>query len=205
VRFVLFTHFHQDHYLALPQLLFRRWMKAGADAPPLTVAGPAADVQRIVDLTRAFLQVDRFGGHTPLTVLPLASGDRFVAEGLEVSVAATRHPVPSLCYRLCEIETGATLAWTGDTAFHEPLVEHVRGVDLLVHEASYGPAAMAGLDDKWGHSGSPDAARLAKEAGVKRLALVHGEPGEREAAVDAARAVFAETFWPVVGERIVLP
>ena len=68
--------------------------------------------------------------------------------------------------------TGATVAFTGDTGYHPPLVEHVRGCDLLIHEASHGANSPEPAPTQ-GHAGAPDGARIAEAAGVKQLALVH--------------------------------
>jgi Tfp pilus assembly protein PilX len=54
------------------------------------------------------------------------------------------------------------------------------------------------------HSGAPDAAQVAKEAGVGRLALVHCARSNQAAALQAAQQIFANTFWPADGETVVL-
>lgn len=204
VEWLLLTHCHQDHYLGLPQLLFWRWMKASQPLPTLHLAGPAEDLERIVERTLAFLDPGRVGASIPVELHPLAPGDRFEAGGAVIDCARTAHPVPSLCYRCQDPAGGATLAYTGDTGCAPGLSAFVAGVDLLVHECSLGPTSTAGRDNPWGHSGALDAARVAVEAGVGRLALVHGEAKHREPSVAAARAVFADTWWPAVGELVEL-
>ena len=54
------------------------------------------------------------------------------------------------------------------------------------------------------HSRPGDAARIARMAAVKRLALIHASPAGRERKVKAARRIFPETFWPADGESVVV-
>ena len=54
------------------------------------------------------------------------------------------------------------------------------------------------------HSGAPDAARVALEAGVGRLALLHCVEERQAAALAAAQALFPNTFWPEDGETVTL-
>jgi ribonuclease Z len=96
------------------------------------------------------------------------------------------------------------IAFVGDTAPHPPLVEHVRGVALLIHEASFGPRPASEPNSAL-HSGAPDAARLAREAQVQRLALVHCSEREREAALEAARRLFPNTFFAEEGQTLRWP
>ena len=61
------------------------------------------------------------------------------------------------------------------------------GADLLIHDAQYLDHEMP-AHKGWGHSSGRDAARLALEAGCKRLALFHHDPDRSDAAIDALTA-----------------
>lgn len=63
-------------------------------------------------------------------------------------------------------------AYCSDTAPFPELVEWVKGVDLLYHEATF-PAAMAETAAKTGHSTTVQAARCALDAGVGSLLVGH--------------------------------
>ncbi len=203
---VFLTHCHHDHYIGLPHLFFYMCMRARErpDRPPLKVIGPSEDVQRVVDLSLALLQPETFEAcaYEP-EVIEMAPGDTYEHGALRVEASRTVHPVASLCYRFTDTQSGASLAYTGDTAYHAPIAQAAEGVDLLITEASYGadaaPASNASL-----HSGAPEAARLASEAGASRLALVHVPEDKQDAAVAAARALFAESFIPADGETVSL-
>lgn len=199
---LVITHCHHDHYLGLPGLIFYRWQKGKETAPPLVIIGPRADLELVVERSLEFLQVERFGHRPRLELHPLEPGESYAAEGFRLETAAAVHPVAGLCYVLSDLATGARVAFTGDTAYHEPLIEHVRGADLLIHEASYGAKAMRAAENPYGHAGAPDAAEIARAAGVRRLALIHSSPVVRVQSVRVAREVFAETFWPEPGEEV---
>lgn len=94
---------------------------------------------------------------------------------------------------------GETLAGTkyvhiGDIGRTETVIEHVRGADALVIEATY-TEEEAEMAAEFGHMTAARAARLAREAGVKHLILTHlsRRYSEREIR-NEARAIFPNTF-----------
>ena len=204
LRYVLVSHCHHDHYLGLAHVLFYLRMEKGRrpDRPPIKVVGPAADVERVVALARQYLQCERFPDvETQPEVIPLEPGASLSTEGFQLDTFPVVHAVQAMCVRLTDRRTGVRLAYTGDTAYHPPLADFVRGVDLLVHEASMGDRATA-PGESFGHSGAPDAARIAAAAQVRRLALVHMHHHLRDPALRAASAVFPNTFVPQPGTTI---
>lgn len=207
IAYLFLTHCHHDHYIGLPQLLFYLRMRAHErpDRPSLKIVGPAGDLEIVVALARQLLQPERFpdvDSHPDL--IPLQPGETYEEEAFRLDTCASLHPVPGLCYRFTDRATGTVFAFTGDTAYHPPIATLVRGAALLIHEASYG-ASPAPENNRSLHSGAPEAARIAQEAGVGRLALVHGSVERQQAAVTAAHAIFPETFWPQDGESVTIP
>ena len=78
-------------------------------------------------------------------------------------------------------------------------VAKIRGVDLLVHEC-YFTDDRADWAQKTGHSHTTPVAEVARQAGVKRLVLVHFDPvstADDPIGLDKARAIFLNT---VLGE-----
>jgi len=205
VEAVVLTHCHHDHILGLPQLLFYYGIQRDRrPARPLHIYGPAGEIRRVVDDACCYLQFDRYAElDFDLEVHELAAGDGFALDGLRVTTCVARHTVPGLSLRV-ENASGAAAVFSGDTALNPDLIELARGAGLLVHEASYGPKAK-GEDPRWGHSGAPDAAEVARQAGVARLALVHCVPAKRADALEAAQALFPDTFLPHGGQLVTVP
>jgi ribonuclease Z len=100
---------------------------------------------------------------------------------------------------------GRKLVLTGDTAPTDDVVEAALGADLLVHEATF-CEDEAERARETNHSTALEAARVARDAGVRLLALTHlssrygGGDVERE-----ARTVFPETVVPRDFDLIELP
>ena len=91
---------------------------------------------------------------------------------------------------------GRTLVYSGDTRPHRAVIAAARGADLLVHEATFGDDERARAVET-GHSTAREAAEVAKEAGVKRLALTHISPRYTRDAPELlaeAQTVFADSL-----------
>lgn len=67
---------------------------------------------------------------------------------------------------------GQSMAFVMDTAVCDAIVDLARGVDLLVIESTF-LDVDAGLAEQYLHLTARDAARLATEAGVRRVVLTH--------------------------------
>ena len=72
------------------------------------------------------------------------------------------HPVPK----------PRSYAFAADTRYWESLVESVKGVDVLYHEATFGKA-MKQRAEKTFHSTAQQAGRIAAKAGVGKLIIGH--------------------------------
>ncbi len=182
---ILISHFHQDHYIGLPQLLFYAAMRKRTGAP-LNIYGPGEHLQRVVEATDAFLQIPRFPEvAVERKLMPLKAGDKFESADLRFETFAAHHLSgknnfePALCYKVIDKTSGACAVLTGDTHFHPPIAEFAKGASLLIHDGAHTPAKGA--------------AQIAQQAGVKKLVLIHFS-GSRAAKVLAeARAIFPNT------------
>lgn len=70
---------------------------------------------------------------------------------------------------------GRKIVYTGDTMPHDALVEVARQADVLIHDAT-SDAALEEKANRYGHSSSRQAAKVAKEAEVGLLVLTHLSP-----------------------------
>ncbi len=135
-----------------------------------------------------------FGGTASVIALPDGTGSQVVydKDGVKITVIRVDHaPVaPAFGYRVDY--KGRSIALSGDTVYAPNFVSAAKGVDVMFHEAlnkqmvaalgakmaERGHAANAQImHDIQGYHASPaDAARAAKEAGVKALVLYHLVP-----------------------------
>lgn len=102
---------------------------------------------------------------------------------------------------------GRSLVYTGDTRPHLSVIEASRNADLLVHEATFGGDELERARET-GHSTAAEAARIALEAGVRRLVLTHiSSRYNRDASelLAEAKAVFPETVIARDGMTVDVP
>jgi ribonuclease Z len=102
---------------------------------------------------------------------------------------------------------GRTLVYSGDTRPHLSVIEAARGADLLVHEATFGTDEQERARET-GHSTAAEAAKVALDAGVRRLVLTHISPRYNRDAPELlaeARGVFPETVIARDGMTVDVP
>ncbi|MCW5898649.1 MAG: ribonuclease Z [Flavobacteriales bacterium] len=86
-------------------------------------------------------------------------------------------------------------AYCSDTAYETALIPHLRGVDLLYHEATFTEQLAARAKETY-HTTAAQAATLARDAGVGRLLLGHFSSRYKtvEPLLAEARAIFPATL-----------
>lgn len=95
---------------------------------------------------------------------------------------------------------GRSIVYSGDTRPCRTLTALARNADLLIHESTF-TTEFADEAVSRGHATSAEAAQVAREAGVRRLALTHISQRHQESAeikkiLQEARAIFSESFLP---------
>ncbi|MEA2310736.1 MAG: ribonuclease [Solirubrobacteraceae bacterium] len=104
-----------------------------------------------------------------------------------------------------EPRTGRRIVFSGDTAPCQAVEVHAHGADVLVHEATF-LAADAIRARETGHTTARAAAELARDAGVRLLALTHLSTRYFPRDVrDEARAAFPATVVPRDFDAIDVP
>jgi ribonuclease Z len=103
--------------------------------------------------------------------------------------------------------SGRSLVYTGDTRPSLAVIQAAKQADLLIHEATFGGDELARAKET-GHSTAAEAARVAVEAGARRLALTHiSSRYNRDTSelLAEAKAVFPETVIARDGMTIEVP
>ena len=185
----LISHLHWDHVQGLP--FFVPVDRPGAR---LDIYGPVQENgQTLEEAFNEFMRPPYF----PVRAQDLRGQINFIdTSEAEVSIGnakVTVRPVPHLGptngYR---VEwAGASVAYISDHqapldgSMHidERVLELCDGVDLLVHDAQYGPEEWE-QKAHWGHCTVDYAVQVAKESGVGRLALFHHDPSHHDDWVD---------------------
>ncbi len=102
--------------------------------------------------------------HIPIAkIKDIKAGSNFTTESGEIiqNKKLTTPPPQPRSYAFCT-----------DTAYHEPIIDIIKDVDLLYHEATF-PEEMKDFAQKTLHSTATDAAKIAKLANVKKLIIGH--------------------------------
>jgi ribonuclease BN (tRNA processing enzyme) len=169
------SHAHADHAADLLTAFYALRFADVTLAHPLPLIGPPGLVDRMVG----------FLGHRSAAMIPEVFEvtemrgwqDRVVGE-LALSWGPLDHGMPA--FGLRAEAGGSVLAYSGDSAYCEGLVELAEGADLFLCEAGTSVHPLEGAV----HCTPEDAAQLATVAGAKRLVLTHTDaPDARKRAL----------------------
>jgi ribonuclease BN (tRNA processing enzyme) len=195
IRTILITHLHSDHYLELGPLIHTAWT-AGLKEK-IAVHGPSG----LSDYWRHFLASMAYDIETRIAdegrpdlasmveLRTIAEGVIFEENGVTVRAMLNRHPPVTESYALCFETGGLKVVFSGDTAPFDGFAGFAAGADLLVHEAMHddgvdrlvarvGNGARLREHLVASHTSAQDTGRVAREAGVKVLALHHLVPSD---------------------------
>ncbi|NIL96254.1 MAG: MBL fold metallo-hydrolase [Planctomycetales bacterium] len=185
---IFLSHAHLDHIVGLTYLL---GILDGRGMRQVVVHG---EPEKLAAIRQHLFSELIFSVMPPLQFRPLADkvplrgGGRLTHFPLE-------HPGGVVGFRLDW--PGHSLAYVTDTtaAAGVAYLEKIRGVDLLLHEC-YFPNEKANLAAELFHSSTSAVAKVAHEAQVGRLVLVHTNPADSRAdpiGVGDAQAIFPAT------------
>lgn len=182
---VYISHTHSDHIGDFTGLVWA--MAMDNRTKPLRVVSSA----RTASSLRKILKLQS----TPPPFVKFDIG--FVRpEEVNIKYVTTVHEPENLAYRFRTKQSD--FVYGGDTAKYEKVAQFAEGCDLLVHDATFlnGQESLAALTN---HSTAKDAASIAMEAGVRRLALTHIAPVNS----DAEKRYLAEARAGFDGETVV--
>lgn len=102
-----------------------------------------------------------------------------------------------------DADRSASYAYCSDTLFDRTLVDVVKGVDLLYHEATYADDATVKARERF-HSTASQAAVIARDAGVGKLLLGHYSKAYPDEArhLAEAKAIFPDTILAYEGLKL---
>jgi len=191
---IFITHLHSDHVLELGALIHTAWTTG--ITTPIHVYGPPG----IAAYWQGFMAAMAFDcgirvideGRIPLPELvhihTYAEGLVFQSDTLSVQALRVDHPPVSECYGL-RFDSDVRVTFSAHTCAFPPLIAFAQDSDLLVHEAML-TAGLDALVTKTGggdklrqhlmasHTTAEQVAAIARDAGVKHLALHHLIPAD---------------------------
>jgi ribonuclease BN (tRNA processing enzyme) len=171
---IFFTHFHPDHTVDVVPLLFA--IKYGASEPrtaPLAITGPEPFHEFWTSITGVWGEWMIGDYPTEVSEIPHVCSSPIELPGCRLSWAPAEHRPESISYRL-DGEDGA-FVYTGDTEYSESVVELARGAHTLLIECSFPDESPVP-----GHLTPAGVARIANEAGVRRVVLTHIYPAAED-------------------------
>jgi ribonuclease BN (tRNA processing enzyme) len=166
---IAITHFHLDHWGDLVPWVWGSWYRranGGQERPELWVC--RGGCERLEELGERLGFRDMFG--RTFALHEFDDGAPFPAAGFEVTPLRLPHyGLETYGFRVSA--GGLTLAYSGDSAPSERLVELARAVDVFVCEATL----RRGEDDGQprGHLSAEEAVDAFAAAGASRLLLTH--------------------------------
>jgi ribonuclease Z len=208
---IYLSHAHMDHILGLTCLWGALMNKLVRDTSPEQLAdfksleARTNEMEKHVSIyaTRSVLDgvEQRLGAWDEMKTLPEKQP---LPENGVLTHFPLEHGVP--CFGLRLDWEGHSMAYVTDTiaGADAPYIDHLRGVDLLLHDA-YVPDMWSDFARLTGHSHTSGAAQVAAQAGVKRLVLIHHNTlGLRTDASElaGAQAIFANTAIGLDGMEI---
>lgn len=188
------THQHFDHIIGLPHFQPLR-----ADFCQVILRCGNASIEQLQGLVQSVLAPPLFVAMPMLSeTLRVESCDvgvpMTVGEGVAVHRIDARHNGGAAIFRIDD-ERGPAIAFAPDNelsyASTDPavmqwrrgVIDALRGVPLLLHDAMYQDAEVAKYVG-WGHSSAEEATQLAIECNAQRLVLFHHHPDRTDSEID---------------------
>jgi ribonuclease BN (tRNA processing enzyme) len=164
---VILTHTDPDHIYGWPIFALNAWMAQRRS--PIHVYGLPETLRAARMILRAVRSENWPDFFPPRYHRVELNGSNLIMANGEFSVSATLadHFVPTIALRFTSVETGASIAYSCDTAPSERIVELARGVKYLFHEATTLNTSSPC------HSSAVQAGAQARRANAHELVLVH--------------------------------
>jgi len=180
---VLISHLHGDHFGGIPFLLLEYKYKSPRTRP-LIIAGPPTTEARVRDLYAA-LYADLYERPVgfALDYQALVPGTSVRLAGFDIEAFEVPHSAVPVCLGYRITGSGASILFSGDSAWTDEFVRRSRHTDLFLCECcSVDPEAPV-------HVSFRDIVAHRSELGCKRLLLTHlGQDVRASPLIDVERA-----------------
>lgn len=207
IEAIFISHIHGDHCFGLFGLLST--MGLYHRTGDLHIYGP----QNLGPILKFYLSY--FGQDLGYEIVfePLSNGKTIALPSLNVTAFQLNHKIDCYGFRFDEVVTPRRNPWkprsyayVSDTAPFPELVDNVKGVDILYHEATY-PKGMEDKAAQYFHSTTLQAASCAREAGAGKLLIGHYSSRVKDIATlgEECREIFPESFTVNDGDIFEIP
>ncbi len=160
---LVISHWHGDHCSdVLPLLYALESAVAAHRREPLPVFGVDGGASPVFTAVKAC---------TAVALRVVEPGETIRVGDFTIATLAARHPVRAMMLRLTQ--GGKTLCYTGDTNTQPCLTAYAQGADLLLCDGLFPESVWS---EEKPHLSAAHCARLARDAGVKRLIITHLNP-----------------------------
>ena len=169
------SHLHLDHCAGLASFLFGiRWApQAQTREKPLRIFG-CEGIEKLLQAIDNAHNYKLFEQKFPIEIHEIGATNSpqsfTILPEISAGAISTPHRPESLALRVTDGD-GASLVYTSDTGFSEPVAEFARGVDLLILECSFYRNKPVPT-----HLELADAMRVAQLAQPRKLLLTHLYP-----------------------------
>lgn len=195
---VIVSHLHRDHYNDIYNLQYASFVFHNQKRieQPINIYLPPTPESIVDDIegeTNSYANYHSIGQHTKLKI-----------GNMDISFCKMDHPVETYAIR---IDNGdRSIVYTGDTSYSakDRLSQFAKNADLLICESSL--LKSHGFPEINSHLTAEQAAKIAKQANVRGLALTHFWPEEDvQKYTDEAKGVFKNVIALNEGQIIDIP
>ncbi|HEY9634909.1 MAG TPA: MBL fold metallo-hydrolase [Coleofasciculaceae cyanobacterium] len=195
-----FTHYHWDHIQGVPF-----FTPAFVEGNTLHIHGAAPEG---VGMAKHFCErVLHMNSPVPIKAIEadlkfydIVCGDTMTLDDITIETGRLNHPNGAMGYRV---------TWQGHSAFYCTDTEHfpdrldenvlhlARDADIIIYDAMYTDEQYNNPKTPkqgWGHSTWQEGVKVAKEVGVKQLAIFHHEPNHTDDVLDQIELEVKDAF-----------
>lgn len=195
--YVFLSHFHMDHIAGLPWLLkaINKPLHFFLPTKPLIDSDGLKNIKIATNNPFFGLDVEKWPNFGSIKTFNTSV---FIEDHHEIRIKKQFHSGGSVGYRF------KNFSFITDVEPDEKYIDFITGTDLLLLDTMYDDvdciALKAGVNKILDHGYSKGNASIAKKANVKRLGLIHLNPGYNSNRIDnllnESKEIFAETFIP---------